>query len=108
MTIQIPVWSEVEATGYEPKTTFWQDFSIADAFGIRAIQDTYNRASREWRNNLVYCTELVMVLNHKCWAWHNRNELMSELYAKLYYELYDWGINHFKGKDIKYFLSTLD
>ena len=24
---------------------FWQDFTIADAFGLNAIQDTYNRAS---------------------------------------------------------------
>ena len=30
--------------GYEMKTTFWQDFSIADAFGEEAIQDTYDRS----------------------------------------------------------------
>ena len=108
MSIPIPIWSEVEITGYEPKTTFWQDFSIADAFGTRTIQDTYNRASREWGENLEYFTELVMVLNHKCWAWNNRNEMISQLYAKLYYEAYDKGLERFKGDDLKYYLETLD
>ena len=108
MKIRIPVWNITEMTGYEPKTTFWSDFSIADAFGISAIQDTYNRASREWKNNLEYCTELCMVLNHKCWQWNNVNEVISQLYVKLFEELYDWGVGHFKGTDLKYFLETLD
>lgn len=34
-------------TGYEPKTTFWEDFSTADKFGIDAIKETYNRAFNE-------------------------------------------------------------
>lgn len=29
-----------EVKGQEPQTTFWQDFSIADKFGIDAIKDT--------------------------------------------------------------------
>lgn len=104
----LPRWNVQELTGYEPKTTFWDDFSIADAFGIRAIRDTYNRASGEWRNNLVYCTELVMVLNHKAWQWNEVNPVFSRLYVELFEQLYDWGLNNFKGKDIEYFLSTLD
>ena len=27
--------------GYETKTTFWEDFTIADAFGVDAINDTF-------------------------------------------------------------------
>ena len=104
----IPRWNVEELMGYTPKTTFWEDFSIADAFGIRAIRDTYNRASIEWRNNLEYCTELVMVLNHKAWQWNNRNPVISKLYVQLFERLYDWGVNHFKGEDLSYFLSTLD
>lgn len=104
----VPKWNVEELTGYTPKTTFWEDFSIADAFGIRSIQDTYNRASKEWKENLVYCTELVMVLNHKAWQWNDINPVLSKLYVKLFEELYDWGLNHFKGKDFEYFFSTLD
>ena len=37
--------------GYESKTTFWEDFTIADYFGKDAIQDTYNRAFKEWKSN---------------------------------------------------------
>ena len=54
-------------TGREPHTTFWQDFSIADAYGLKAIQDTYNRAFAEWRTNAVYIAEFVVTLNHKIW-----------------------------------------
>lgn len=53
--------------GYECKTTFWMDFSIADRFGIAAVKDTFKRAFKEWRTNVVYLTELVLVLNHKMW-----------------------------------------
>ena len=27
---KLPSWNITELTGYEPKTTFWDDFSIAD------------------------------------------------------------------------------
>lgn len=40
--------------GYEMQTTFWQDFSIADKFGISAIEDTYERAFKEWKDNYIY------------------------------------------------------
>ena len=35
--------------GYELQTTFWNDFSIADRFGLSAVQDTFNRAFKEWK-----------------------------------------------------------
>ena len=64
-TIQLQV-SNIDPMmmGYEQKTTFWMDFSIADKFGIAAIKDTYKRAFNAWKDNHVYLTELVMVLNH--------------------------------------------
>lgn len=34
---------------YECKTTFWEDFDIADRFGVEAIRDTYKRARAEWK-----------------------------------------------------------
>lgn len=51
--------------GYELQTTFWNDFSIADRFGLSAIQDTFNRAFKEWKENYKYLTELVLVLNFR-------------------------------------------
>ena len=42
--------------GYELQTTFWNDFSIADRFGLSAIQDTFSRAFEEWKENYKYLT----------------------------------------------------
>lgn len=33
-------WTIEEETGYKPKTTFYTDFSMADKFGLSAIQNT--------------------------------------------------------------------
>ena len=63
------MWNIEEMTGYHPLTTFWQDFSIADSFGMDAVKDTYQRAFSEWRTDYTYLTELVMVLNWKIWQW---------------------------------------
>ena len=101
-------WNITEMTGYVPKTTFWNDFDIADHFGVDAIKDTYNRAFNEWKNNKVYVTELVMVLNHRCWCWYNKNNEYSKLYADLYYELDEWCLDNLKGEDFDYYVSTTD
>lgn len=105
---QIPKWNITELTGYVPKTTFWQDYSIADAFGIDAIKDTYKRAFNEWKNNTEYITEMVMVLNHKCWWWYGKDTEKSKLYSDLYYTLDDWCLNNLKGDDFDYYVRTTD
>ena len=52
MKIKILNRDIVEAhTGYRPFTTFFEDFSIADNFGLDAIKDTYNRTFNEWKND---------------------------------------------------------
>lgn len=70
--IKVPMWNIESETGYKPRTTFWQDFSIADAFGGDAVTDTFHRAFNEWKDNCVYITELVMVLNHKIAQWYEK------------------------------------
>ena len=55
---------------YEFKTTFWDDFSVADKFGVGAIEETFDRAFAEWKTDYIYLTELVLVLNWKMWDWH--------------------------------------
>ncbi len=57
--IRASVDEAMSMIGYQPKTTFWMDFSIADRFGIEAIIDTYERAFVEWHPNHIYLTELV-------------------------------------------------
>lgn len=48
--------------GYRPFTTFFEDFSIADAFGVDAIKDTFHSAMRSWGADIKYLTELAMVM----------------------------------------------
>ena len=95
-------------TGYQPKTTFWQDFTIADRFGEKAIRDTYKRAFKEWKGNVVYLTELVLVLNWKIWAWHEHNLLIAKVYNELWEEADAWCLENLKDDDKAYFLRTTD
>lgn len=98
----------MEETGYEPKTTFWDDFTIADKFGIDSVKDTYKRAFNEWKDNYIYLTELVMVLNHKIWQHYESNEVLGRLYNDLWREADEYGCNNLKGDELEYFYKTLD
>lgn len=93
---------------YECVTTFWQDFTIAEPFGTHAIIDTYNRTIKHWGDNIVYMTELVMVLNHKIWQWYGQNKAISAVYNTLWTGAEDHVFNHFEGEDIQYYLRVTD
>lgn len=57
----------MQENGYDLITTFWEDFSIADKYGIAGVKDTYKRAFSEWKDDYKFFTELTLVLNHKIW-----------------------------------------
>lgn len=96
-------------SNYTSKTTFWDDFTIADHFGVAAIQDTYNRSFRDWKDNVEYITELTLVLNHKIWQHHNNgNEELSHLYDRLWKEVDGWCIENLTGEDAEYFFEVTD
>ena len=104
----VSVFDSEAFCGYTQNTTFWQDFSIADAFGIPSIKDTYKRAFKAWKNDTEYVTELVMVLNWKSWQWIERDADVSQVYVNLFYEARNWCFDNLKGEDLKYFLRTTD
>lgn len=90
-------------------TTFWQDFSIADMFGMAAVKDTYKRAFKEWRDNYLYLTDLVAVLNHKLWQHYRAcNEPLARLYNDLWQEAQSYGYEHLQGEELEYFWRVLD
>ena len=93
---------------YECKTTFWNDFSIAERFGVEAIKDTYRRARAEWERERVYGTELSIILNHKCWYWYEENDTFSKLYSELWEEYHGWVLDNWEGEDLRYYLRTTD
>lgn len=94
--------------GKESKTTFMLDFSIADAFGIKAVYNTYNRAFAEWKTNVTYMAEFVVVLNHKIWEHYQTNPALGKVYDDLWRKADNYCREHFKGEELSYYYNFID
>lgn len=99
---------KILSNGYELKTTFWEDFTIADSFGEDAIKDTFKRAFNEWKNNVEYVTELVMVMSWKSCSYFGKNDELMVLYSNLYHEVDEWCMDNLKDDDLVYYIQTTD
>ena len=99
---------QILENGYELKTTFWNDFTIADEFGVDAIKDTYNRAFNEWKHDHIYITELYMVMNWKMFQWFEKDDSKYQTYFELYTILDEWCLDNLKGEQLDYFIATTD
>ena len=89
-------------------TTFWEDFSIADLYGVCAIRDTFKRAFNEWKDNYIYLTELVIVLNHKIWQHYNKRDTYAELYNDLWEKADAYACDNLKGDELRHFYQITD
>ena len=94
--------------GYEMTTTFWEDFSIADYFGVGAVIDTFKRAFNEWKGNYVYLTELVIVLNHKIWQHYETRESLARAYQDLWEKADEYACENLKGEELSFFYRITD
>ena len=94
--------------GYEMTTTFWEDFSIADRFGVGAVMDTFKRAFNEWKGNYVYLTELVIVLNHKIWQHYETRESLARAYQDLWEKADEYACENLKGEELSFFYRITD
>lgn len=92
---------------YETQTTFFEDFSIAERFGINAIKDTFKRAMLH-HSNYKMMTELCMVLNHKIWFTYETKPTIAKLYNELWDKCREWCYSNLKGDELQYFLRTTD
>ena len=98
-----------ERTGYTPITDYWKQFSMAELYGKDKIDQTYKKLFRASKKKYKQLTELVMILNWKCWYWNTyMNYEYSKLYEELYYEADTYGIEHLKDDELTYFWRTLD
>ena len=104
----ITTFDSEKAFGYKQISTFYEDFSIADNFGINSIKDTYNRAFKGWKDNYKYLTELVMVLNWKIWEHYENNRKFAEVYQELWEKADEYACTHLKGEELSYFYKTTD
>lgn len=95
--------------GYERKTTFFSDLSIAEWYGIEDVKDTFKRVVAEWFSNTEYFTEFVLSLNWKSWQWSTLGDMeLSQVYIDLYYQARNMVLDKYKGDDLFYFLETTD
>ena len=118
---KLPVWPIKEMTGYEPCTTFWQDFSIADVFALDgtepdAVIDTHRRSwphQKEMTLGIQGLTEYIMVLNWKIWEHHAkqsdpRHARLATIYNDLWRETDNWAMNNLTGDNLDYYIATTD
>lgn len=90
-----------EMNGYQPKFTFYADFAIAEFCETymrdrNAVKKTYKHIVRCWGSDIKAMTEIVMVLNHKIWAFYNKvdshymgiDDVRADYFEALYTELY--------------------
>lgn len=107
--MRIKTWNIEAMTGYKPITTFYEDFSIADNFGLAAIKDTYMRGF-ETAKFMGYkeLTEFVMALNWKIWEHHGHNDVFAKLYNDLWVKADLYAAKNLKGEELAYFYRTTD
>lgn len=97
--------------GYQMQTTFIRDFAIANRFGVFAIVDTFDRALKEWRNNIVYMTELVIATNRFIWYFYEKgNHGLAEVYDRLWRQAEQavYENKNFTPEDMHFFYETTD
>ena len=104
--IVVPPEENINERGYT--TTFYEDFSVADKFGPDSVQDTFDRAFKDWKKNYKYLTELVIVLNHKMWDWAPTNAARSKLYENLWKKAATYAEENLKGEELDYYYHETD
>ena len=75
---------------YKRKTTYTSDFSIAEwcvpIEGMSAIADTLKNALDNWRDDIKFFAEILLVVNLKSWEHAARhNNEYGKMYSELFY-----------------------
>ena len=104
---------------YERKTTYTSDFSIAEwcvpVEGMSAIADTLKNALDNWRDDIEFFAEILLVVNLKSWEHAARgNNEYGKMYSELYYMVkslyFDWFDESHKDhkKATQYYFDYID
>ena len=97
-----------EMLGFKFETTFWEEFCIAEMYGGDGIREHYDLVFSQWKDNLKYLTELVLVLNLKIFSWYKVDDSIGLTYDELWKKADAYALDTLKGDDLHYYLSTLD
>jgi len=109
---------QMAETGHETNTMLWNDFTIADYHGIKAVTDTYNKAlnasksydaeKKKNKYNEKVIAELYIVLNWKIWALYEKNNTLARHYNDLWEKCHDFAEKHLDKEQLSYFYRTTD
>ena len=91
--------ANMRENGKEPKTTFYGDLSIAEFYGPKDVQETFQRAKTDWGGNVEYWTEFVICLNWKIWQWYKKNDELAALYNTLWEQADEYARDTFTGTE---------
>ena len=107
---RIQTWNIEALTGYKPQTTFYEDFSIADNFGVKAIKDTYKNGLKTAKYfGYIYLTEFVMALNWKISEhYYTGNNRFADLYNELWEQAVEIATTTLEGDELEYYYQTTD
>lgn len=89
------------------------DLTIAelnnDAQHLQKLVDTW---LEKYKDEIVFITELCIVLNHKSWDWSEKKTEQATKFTKAYIKLYnqvkEYTYKHFNKADQKYFWNMTD
>lgn len=98
----------LESVGKERKTTFFADLSIAECYGIKAVNDTYKNVMRSWGDDLEYMCEWVICLNQKIWQHYDKNRNLAKVYDDLWRKADKHCKKTFKGEELIEYLNYID
>ena len=70
--------------GVEQEYTFYQDFQIADSFGIKGVRDTYRLVKEGWTDNPQAWGEVSCALNWRLWDLHETRPEVAKVYEELW------------------------
>jgi len=93
---------------YKFDSTLWEEFSVAEGYGSDGILKHYQIVFEQWKDNLKFLTELVLVLNIKIFIWYGVDDSIGKMYDQLWKETDGYALETLKGEDLHYYLSTLD
>ena len=89
------------------ESTFWEEFSIAEDYS-GGIKEHYDLVFSQWKDNLKYLTELVIVLNIKTFLWFGVDDSIGQTYDSLFKKTDSYALDTLKGDSLHYYLSTTD
>ena len=93
---------------YKFESSFWEEFSIAEGHGKDAVKEHHDLVFSQWKDNIKYLSELVLVLNLKLFIWFKVDDELGRLYEELWMKTDQYALDTLSGDDLHYYLHTLD